>query len=152
MAVKEVKELHKIVTINNEDYSITANKVANQLTIKGDNTEALVFDGSETKLLSIKGAGATSVSVDSEGNIIINSDGGGGEVALQNTFSKIAVSGQKTVSANKPDDTLTLIAGDNIVITTNSGDDRVTIGVENLISNGTEDPTAEIASRYYFKY
>jgi hypothetical protein len=146
-----VKELHKIVTINNEDYSITANKVANQLTIKGDNTEALVFDGSETKSLSIKGAGATSVSVDSEGSIIINSVGGG-EEALQNTFSKIAVNGQKTVSANKPDDTLTLIAGANIVITTNSGDDSVTIGVENLISNGTEDPTAKIASQYYFKY
>lgn len=45
----------------------------------------------------------------------------------QNTFSKIAVSGQGTVEADSTGDTLTFVAGSNIVITTNTSTDTITI-------------------------
>ena len=56
----------------------------------------------------------------------IVSGGGGGE-ANQNAFSSVAVTGQTTVAADTTTDTLTLVAGNGINITTNSGTDTVTI-------------------------
>lgn len=48
--------------------------------------------------------------------------GGGG-----NSFGKIVVSGQSDVDADSASDTLTLVAGSNITLTTNAGSDSVTI-------------------------
>lgn len=45
----------------------------------------------------------------------------------QNTFATIAVSGQSDVVADTAGDTLTLVAGSNITITTNAGSDSITI-------------------------
>jgi hypothetical protein len=45
----------------------------------------------------------------------------------QNIFANVAVSGQSTVSAGTTTDTLTFVAGSNIVITTNAGTKTVTI-------------------------
>jgi hypothetical protein len=45
----------------------------------------------------------------------------------QNLFSTIAVSGQSNVVADSTSDTLTLIAGSNVTITTNSTNDEITI-------------------------
>ena len=45
----------------------------------------------------------------------------------QNAFSKIAVSGQSDVSAESATDTLTLVAGDNVTITTDATNNKVTI-------------------------
>ena len=47
--------------------------------------------------------------------------------ANQNAFSVIAVSGQGSVSADNQTDTLTLVAGSNVSITTNATNDSVTI-------------------------
>ena len=52
--------------------------------------------------------------------------GGGGD-ANQNAFSNIAVSGQSTVEADSATDTLTLVAGTGISLTTNASNDSVTI-------------------------
>lgn len=46
------KELHSVITIDNEEYSITANKVAQKLTVKVGDSET-VFDGSEQKSVVI---------------------------------------------------------------------------------------------------
>lgn len=54
----------------------------------------------------------------------------GGTVTVpgsQNTFSTIAVSGQSDVVADAANDTLTLVAGSNITITTSAAGDSVTI-------------------------
>ena len=51
---------------------------------------------------------------------------GGGE-DNQNAFSNIAVSGQNTIEADTTTDTLTLVAGTNITITTNNTTDTLTI-------------------------
>jgi hypothetical protein len=45
----------------------------------------------------------------------------------QNTFSTIAVSGQSDVVADSTSDTLTLVAGSNITLTTNATNDEITI-------------------------
>ena len=45
----------------------------------------------------------------------------------QNAFSNVAVSGQSTVAADNATDTLTLVAGTNITMTTNATSDSVTI-------------------------
>jgi plastocyanin len=49
------------------------------------------------------------------------------ESSLPNTFSTISVAGQSAVVADSTADTLTLVAGNNIAITTNAGTDTITI-------------------------
>ena len=46
--------------------------------------------------------------------------------ASQNTFSTVAVSGQNNVVADQANDTLTLVAGSNMTITTNASGDSIT--------------------------
>ena len=54
--------------------------------------------------------------------------------ASQNVFDKVAVSGQSNVVADSATDTLTLVAGTNVTITTDANADSVTIN-----STGTTD-------------
>lgn len=53
--------------------------------------------------------------------------GGGGGDTNQNAFSNVAVSGQTTVEADATTDTLTLVAGTNITLTTDASADSITI-------------------------
>jgi plastocyanin len=55
----------------------------------------------------------------------LGSGGGGG--ASANTFGTIAVSGQNSIVADGTTDTLTLVAGSNITITTDASTDEITI-------------------------
>ena len=49
------------------------------------------------------------------------------EASLPNSFSTVVVAGQSSVIADSTADTLTLVAGSNITITTNAGTDTITI-------------------------
>ena len=49
------------------------------------------------------------------------------ESSLPNTFSTIAIAGQTSVAADSTSDTLTLVAGTGITLTTNVGTDTITI-------------------------
>jgi hypothetical protein len=82
-----------------------------------DSTIRTVGPGETVKII---GGTNVTTSSDAEGNITINASG-------NNLFSTIAVSGQNNVVADSTSDTLTLIAGTNISITTDSGTDSVTI-------------------------
>ena len=63
--------------------------------------------------------------------------------STQNIFKKIVVSGQSNVVADNNDDTLTLIAGSNIQITTNATNDSITLtGTTPLANNSTINVTA----------
>lgn len=66
----------------------------------------------------------------------------------QNLFQTIAVSGQSNVVADSTTDTLTLVAGTNVTITTDAGTDSITI---NSTASGsgdalTTDPLSQFAS------
>ena len=59
-----------------------------------------------------------------DGNGVVTASGGGG--GSQNLFSTIAVSGQSNVVADSTSDTLSLVAGSNMQITTNASGDSIT--------------------------
>jgi plastocyanin len=69
-----------------------------------------------------------------------------------NSFATVAVSGQSNVVADSATDTLTLVAGPNITITTNAGTDTITIsatsggGAASGVSTGTANRLAYYAS------
>ena len=78
--------------------------------------------------LNFVGAGVTASGTGATKTITI----AGG--ASQNLFDKIAVSGQSNVVADSATDTLTLVAGNNVTITTDANADSITIN-----STGTTD-------------
>jgi len=59
----------------------------------------------------------------------------------QNIFSTIAVSGQSNVVADTTTDTLTLIAGSNVTLTTNATNDEITIATSALADGDKGDIT-----------
>lgn len=56
------------------------------------------------------------------------------------SFTTIAVSGQSDVVADSPTDTLTLVAGSNITLTTNAGSDTITIAASGGGGGGLTQP------------
>lgn len=88
-------------------------------------------DSSSDTLTFVEGSNVTITTDASTDSITISSTasggGGGGGEANQNAFSNIAVSGQNTVQADTTTDTLNLVAGTNVTITTNESTDSVTI-------------------------
>jgi len=100
--------------------------IPNNFTTIGD---ILATEAADT-LTFTAGTGIT-ITPDSEAKTItFESTGGGGGgdgEANQNAFSNIAVSGQNTVEADTTTDTLTIVAGTNITITTNDAADSITI-------------------------
>jgi hypothetical protein len=65
----------------------------------------------------------------------------------QNVFSKIAVAGQGTVEADSTGDTLTLVAGSNITLTTNASTDTITISAAS--GGGTIGSASQIDLKSY---
>jgi hypothetical protein len=68
----------------------------------------------------------------------------------QNAFSSVAVAGQTTVAADTKTDTLTLIAGTNVTITTNATNDEVTINASGGASLTDTDDLPEGTTNLYF--
>jgi hypothetical protein len=109
------------------------------------------------------GSGGTAVSTDLNGNITLVAGTGvtltGDNTAKtititndslgSNSFSTIAVAGQSNVVADTVSDTLTLVAGTNVSITTNSSTDTITIATTAFgtvpISNGLNNDSESIA-------
>ena len=83
-------------------------------------TDLGITDGSNGQVLQTDGNGSFS---------FVNSTGG-------NSFGTIAVSGQSNVVADQGNDTLTLVAGSNVTITTNASGDSITIASSGSGSGG----------------
>ena len=115
---------------------------------------ATSFSGSGSSLTGLTGAsaatyGSSSVTpvivVDSNGRItgistVATSGSGGGATEA---FKTIAVSGQSDVVADAAADTLTLVAGSNMTITTNASGDSITFA-----SSGGGETTTRSVNRY----
>lgn len=106
----------------------------------GNSGKFLTTDGSALSWATVSGSGDVVGPASAVANNVVLFDGTTGKlikdsgVALsgtntgdQLTFKTIAVSGQSDVVADSATDTLTLVAGSNITITTNAGSDSVTI-------------------------
>lgn len=89
-----------------------------------------ISDGTSGQLLSTDGNGTFSFVTVAVGE------------TNQNAFSNIAVSGQSTVVADSPTDTLTLVAGTGISITTNASTDTITITSATAFTDLSEVNTA----------
>ncbi len=111
-------------TYHNETIQIVENN-----TISFEGTTA---DAHEVHLTSADAtADRTQTLQDASGTIALTSDitgtNSGTNTGDQNLFSTIAVSGQSNVVADSTSDTLTLVGGSNVTITTAAGSDTVTI-------------------------
>ena len=91
---------------------------ANSVALGTDTTGNYIATAAAGSGVTVSGSGSEDAAI-----TITNSDRG----SSQNIFKNFAVSGQSTVIADTNDDTLTLVAGSNIEITTNSSTDTITI-------------------------
>ena len=90
-------------------------------------TAPIVSSGGANPAISITAATTSAAgSMSSADKTKLDGIEAGAEVN-QNAFSNIAVSGQTTVAADSKTDTLTLVAGTNITLTTDAGTDSITI-------------------------
>jgi hypothetical protein len=90
-------------------------------------TAPIVSSGGTTPAISISAATTSAAgSMSSADKSKLNGIASGAEVN-QNAFSNVAVSGQTTVAADTKTDTLTLVAGSNITLTTDAATDSITI-------------------------
>tara|TARA_B100001057_G_scaffold369243_1_gene372865 strand:- start:6236 stop:9592 length:3357 start_codon:yes stop_codon:yes gene_type:complete len=118
------------ITTNNTTNEVTVQTVGggggsaqnlfDKIAVSGQNT--IIADNVADTITMIAGTGMT-ISTNSN-NDSIRFDVSGG---AQNVFDKIAVAGQTTVEADQTGDTLTLVAGTGITITTNAVTDQITI-------------------------
>jgi predicted methyltransferase len=86
-----------------------------------------------TAVTSLTAGTGISVSASTGSVTVTNTDLG----SSQNIFKNFAVSGQSTVVADSNNDTLTLVAGSNVTITTNATTDTITIA--SIDTNTTYD-------------
>lgn len=90
-------------------------------------TAPIVSSGGTSPAISITAATTSAAgSMSASDKSKLDGIAAGAEVN-QNAFSNFAVSGQTTVAADSKTDTLTLVAGSNITITTNASTDSITI-------------------------
>ena len=115
-------------TWNGTAWNVVGNPSAgNFRTISVAGQGDIVADTNSDTLTVVAGSNVTIVTDPASDAITINSTGGGGGGANQNAFSVVSVLGQNNVAADGETDTLTLVAGSGIVLTTNQDNDSVTI-------------------------
>ena len=115
----------------------------------GNAGKVLTTDGSHANWATVSGTGDVVGPASATANAVALFDGTTGKLlkdsglALsgtntgdQNLFRTIAVSGQSDVVADSTTDTLTLVAGSNITITTNAGADSITIAASGTGGSG----------------
>ena len=107
-------------------------KVAGNAAITGATKTKITYD---SKGLVTAGADATTADISDSTNkryvtdaqLTVIGNTSGANTGDQNIFSTIAVAGQSNVVADNTNDTLTLVAGSNITITTDASTDSITI-------------------------
>ena len=125
-------------------------------TIAVSGQSSVVADSTSDTLSLVAGSNMTITTNASGDSITFASTGGGG--GSQNVFSTIAVSGQNNVVADSTTDTLTLVAGSNMTITTNDSSDTITFastgGSGSLALNDLTnvDATTGLANGKILKY
>jgi len=116
-----------ISTTSSEDGEIVITNTASGFTsIAVTGQSSVVADQADDTLTLVAGTNIT-ITTDADTDTITISASGGEGGSGGDSFSTIAVTGQNDVVADSATDTLTLIAGDGITITTNALTDSITI-------------------------
>ena len=107
------------------DFSVTGGGSVSEAfkTISVSGQDDVVADAAADTLTLVAGSNMTITTNASGDTITFASSGGGGS---QNLFSTIAVSGQSNVVADSTTDTLTLVAGSRMTLTTYASGDSIT--------------------------
>tara|TARA_B100000424_G_scaffold137551_1_gene104325 strand:- start:458 stop:3265 length:2808 start_codon:yes stop_codon:yes gene_type:complete len=128
------------------DFSVTGGGSVSEAfkTISVSGQSDVVADAAADTLTLVAGSNMTITTNASGDTITFASSGGGGS---QNLFSTIAVSGQTDVVADSTTDTLTLVAGNNITITTNASNDSITIN--STASGGSGGSSTQFAKNTF---
>jgi hypothetical protein len=134
-------------------YNLAADYVGNVLGTPGQITVTGGTGNKSNATINLVATGVTAgvygntttvprITVDTYGRIqnvdvvtISGGTGGAGNTSL--AFSAIAVPGQTTISADQAEDTLTLVGGAGISITTNANNDSITFAVNSNVLVGT---------------
>jgi hypothetical protein len=103
-----------------------------------DSTIRTVGPGETVKII---GGTNVTTSSDAEGNITIDAS-----VSGANAFGSFVIAGQTTVSADTTSDSLTLVAGTNVTLTTNASTDTITINAASGASNLNQLTDVSISS------
>jgi hypothetical protein len=136
-----------IATASSADGEITlSNTSSNFTTIAVNGQPSVVAEQVSDTLTLAAGANITITTNASTDTITISATGGEGGGAASNSFSTITVSGQNNVVADSATDTLTLIAGTGIAITTNLETDSITISSELSTFNQLSDASSSSAT------
>jgi hypothetical protein len=124
------------------DFSVTGGGSVSEAfkTISVSGQSDVVADAAADTLTLVAGSNMTITTNASGDEITFASSGGGGS---QNLFSTIAVSGQSNVVADSTTDTLTLVAGSNITLTTDASSDSITIASSASGSGGSSSTFAK---------
>jgi len=124
------------------DFSVTGGGSVSEAfkTISVSGQSDVVADAAADTLTLVAGSNMTITTNASGDEITFASSGGGGS---QNLFSTISVSGQSDVVADATTDTLTLVAGSNITLTTDASNDSITIASSASGSGGSSTQFAK---------
>lgn len=125
----------KASSLGVDDNYVTDAEKTKLSNLSGTNT------GDQTSIVGLSGTKAQFDTACSDGNFLYV-----GDVSTPNVFGTIAVSGQSDVIADSSTDTLTLVAGSNITITTNATTDEITITGSGGGSGLTQPQVMAIAS------
>ena len=99
-----------------------------------------VVADSSTDTLTLVGAGNISITTNASNDTITFTGSGSG--GSSDSFKTIAVSGQSDVVADSSTDTLTLVAGNNMTITTNASGDEISFAASGGAGSGISEEQA----------
>ena len=128
------------------DFSVTGGGSVSEAfkTISVSGQDDVVADAAADTLTLVAGSNMTITTSASGDTITFASSGSGGS---QNLFSTIAVSGQSNVVADSTTDTLTLVAGSGMTITTDASGDSITFASSG--SGGGSSSSSEFAKNTF---
>ena len=109
---------------------------------------AIQADTNNDTLTFVNGSGiAMTTAASTDELTVTNTDLG----SSQNIFKNVAVSGQSTVVADTNNDTLTLVAGTGLAITTNALSDTITFSPKmNVLVNSSINQSTNVSTSWYY--
>lgn len=123
--------------VNDADNTSEGQSVDNFSTILVDGQPTITANTINDQLTLVAGSNITIETDSNNKSITITSTATSGGGSTANSFANISISGQDTIVADSDDDTLTLVAGTGIQLTTNAATDSITIS--STVSSGVSN-------------